>query len=443
MKKMVKMSLVAALVASASAVSVQADDIEILSNGKLNVQIRPRYEMVDQDGKSNANAITNRLTIGGGADLFGTSWLSAYAEATNVSALNNNYHDGNNGAAGTIGSNGTSTATATVADAEQTRVTQAYIDAKFGKTLFRFGRQGINLDNQRCIGTVDWRQMPQTYDAYAIVDNSIENLSIVAAYITNVNRVFANTQSETAGRNADQLDTRTGVINVSYKVMPELKVTAYDYMIGANTGFEGTPTNQGVGSDTYGIALTGDIDAGAKLSYRAEYASQSDATLENSGYTGNPSVDADYMNFELNANISGILAGVQYEKLSGTNGTDGKTAFSTPLATLHAHNGWADMFLGTPATGLVDMNVMLGYTSKEFGTAKVIYHEFESDEGSRDYGTEWDAIYTRAVPSVKGLNGMLKYARYSADDAVALTATQANVDTTKFWAMLTYNFSTK
>lgn len=443
MKKMVKMSLVAALVASASAVSVQADDMEILSNGKLNIQIRPRYEMVDQDTKSNANAITNRLTIGGGADLFGTSWLSAYAEGTNVSALNDNYHDGNNGAAGTIGSNGTSMTTATVADAEQTRITQAYIDAKFGKTLFRFGRQAINLDNQRFIGSVDWRQMPQTFDAYAIVDNSIENLSIVAAYITNVNRVFANTQSEVASRNADQLDTRTGVINVSYKVMPELKVTAYDYMIGGGTGAEGVANNNGVGSDTYGVALTGDIDAGAKLSYRAEYAIQKDPTLENSGFSkGAIDPDSDYMNFELNANISGILIGAQYESL-GANDTTGGAAFSTPLATLHAHNGWADMFLGTPAAGLVDMNVMLGYTSKEFGTAKVIYHEFESDEGSRDYGTEWDAIYTRAVPSVKGLNGMLKYARYSADDAVALTATQANVDTTKFWAMLTYNFSTK
>jgi hypothetical protein len=60
--------------------------------------------------------------------------------------------------------------------------------------------------------------MPQTYDAYAIVDNSIENLSIVAAYITNVNRVLQIRKAKQQ-ENADQLDTRTG-INVSYKVMP-------------------------------------------------------------------------------------------------------------------------------------------------------------------------------------------------------------------------------
>ncbi|MFV4641100.1 hypothetical protein ACNJUF_21330, partial [Mycobacterium tuberculosis] len=44
----------------------------------------------------------------------------------------------------------------------------------------------------------------------------------------------------------------------------------------------------------------------------------------------------------------GVTAG--YEKLGG----DGVHAFQTPMATLHKFNGWADLFLVTPAGGLQD-----------------------------------------------------------------------------------------
>ena len=40
-----------------------------------------------------------------------------------------------------------------------------------------------------------------------------------------------------------------------------------------------------------------------------------------------------------------------FERLEG-NGT---VALQTPLATLHAFNGWADKFLSTPANGLRDV----------------------------------------------------------------------------------------
>jgi len=90
------------------------------------------------------------------------------------------------------------------------------------------------------------------------------------------------------------------------------------------------------------------------------------------------------------------------------------------------------MFLGTPTDGLVDLNGMIGYKSAGFGVAKVIYHDFSSDEGSIDYGTDLDALYKNKIPGVKGLSGLIKGAWYSAD--------QLAVDTTKVWAMLNYKF---
>lgn len=422
------MSMAAVMMMGVGSVSAQAEGVDVLSNIKANGQIRARYEMVDKDNTTpNANAFTNRLAIGVGADLFGTDWLSAYAEMTDVRALNDNYND-------LSADNGVENHQA-VADAEQTRLTQAYIDVKLGKPKLRIGRQIINLDNQRFVGAVDWRQMPQTFDAYTFTCNSIENLSLFASYVTQVNRIFA----DDSGATTKNWDTRTLLLNGSYKVMPELKVTAYDYMIGHGTG------GATGGSDTYGLALTGDVKAdGVVVSYRAEYATQTDASMENSGFNSSDSdVDADYMNFTLDADVSGFLAGVQYEVLSGIEGA-GDTAFSTPLATLHAHNGYGDMFLTTPAKGLEDLALSLGYKSKEFGMLKATYHDFTSEVDSIDYGTELDVVYTRAIPGVNGLNGMLKVVDYSAGDSVAEGnyAAQAT-DMTKFVAMLDYKFATK
>src|SRR3546814_3361296 len=39
---------------------------------------------------------------------------------------------------------------------------------------------------------------------------------------------------------------------------------------------------------------------------------------------------------------------------------NGVVAFQTPLATLHAFNGWADRFLSTPGNGLEDIYVGVG-----------------------------------------------------------------------------------
>lgn len=427
MKKIVKMSLAAAMMMGISAVSAQADGMDILTNIKADGQIRARYEMVDTDNATpNANAFTNRLSLGVGADLMGTNWLSAYVQMTDVHALNNNYNDAYAG-------NGVENNNI-VKDPEQTRLTQAYIDMKYGKTKLRVGRQAINLDNLRFVGTVDWRQMPQTFDAYTLTDSTIPNLDLFASYVTQVNGVG----HEATTADKEIKDTRTVLLNASYKVMPELKITAYDYMIG--TGTDGHTT----GSDTYGIALSGDVKLGtAKLNYRAEYAKQSDPTMENSGYNNSGiNVDADYMNFEIGANVNGILAGLQYEVLSGTG--NGETTFQTPLATLHAHNGWADMFLTTPTKGLEDLSVSLGYTAADFGTLKAIYHDYTSEVDSIDYGTELDIVYTRPCRLVKNLTATLKYADYRAGDTVAEGnyAAQA-VDTTKFWAMLDYKFATK
>ena len=387
---------------------VAASGYTFFNNVKAKGEIRARYESVNTDNAvGNASALTNRLMLGISADLFGVDGLSTYLEAINV-AGSGDYWDLSNG---DISDKGVYNV---VADPSQTRITQAYVDYTFGKTLLRAGRQGVNLDNQRFIGTVNWRQMPQTYDAAAVINNSVENLSLLAAYVWQVNTIF---DTDTVKPVGDNFDTGTVLLHASYKVMDALTLTGYAYMI------------EDI-HDTYGIAATGKfgLGAGTGLSYRAEYASQTDPSFED--LTKNKTVDADYYNIEATLNMSGFLVGAKYEVLGAGNG--GNAAFSTPLATLHGQNGWADMFLGTPANGLVDVNGMIGYKSKGFGVAKVIYHNFSSDRGSTDYGTETDVLYKNKIAAVKGLSGMLKASFYSAD--------AYKVDTTKYWVMIDYKF---
>ncbi len=413
MKTLLKTSLATAILLSLGSVSAQADDggIPIMDNIKVKGELRPRYEMVDEDNtKSNANAITNRLVIGVNADLFGTDWLSGFAEMTDVHNVNNNYNSTDNGQIGH----------SVVADPSQTRITQSYLDFSYGKTLFRAGRQIVNLDNLRFIGSVNWRQMPQSFDAYALVDNSVDNLSLLAAYVTQVNTVKADS--------SNSFTTSTVLLHAKYKASDALTATGYGYLIGSL-------------HDTYGLALTGKTGmSGTKISYRVEYALQNDASMETQSQ-GKPKADADYINLKVDANMSGFLAGAMYEILSGSNGTDGKTAFSTPLATLHGQNGWADKFLSTPTTGLVDLNVTLGYKAKGFGVAKAVYHDFSSDVGSINYGSEFDLLYKNSVPGFKNLSGLVKAAVYSGGDSVAAgnTASLAT-DKTVFWVMLDYKF---
>ncbi|MBT8343439.1 MAG: alginate export family protein [Sulfurovum sp.] len=382
---------------------------DILSNGKYSLQIRPRYEFVDEDNiKDKANAFTVRTVLRAKFDALGVDGLGVELEMTDVRNFGfDNYAPESAGYS-------------VVADAEQTRVTQANISYAKDGFVGVVGRKGLNLDNQRFIGTVGWRQMPQTYDLASVAYKGIENLDIMAAYVWQVNRIF---DRDLGGLKTPDFDTNTVLLHAAYKVAPELTLTAYDYMFASKF-------------DHIGIRAAGGttLENGVKLKYMAEYAKQADASLKESSEPfddAKPEQDADYYRFGLSGSHYGFTAGACYEVL-GEAGS-GKDSFNTPLATLHAHNGWADMFLATPADGLEDLSIKLGYADKTFGMIFGMYHKFDSDSGSVDYGSEFDVVYTKNV--MENVNMMLKGAIYSQGDVET-----KYVDTTKYWVMFDYKY---
>ncbi len=401
----VHLSLMAATILAAGlSTTANASALEnILSDAQYSVEIRPRYEYVDQDGKETAKAPTVRTALGMKANLFEIEGLNGEIQMINVS---------------NFGFNGyfpeATSSYATIMDPSQTRVTQANISYSANDTTVIVGRKMVVLDNARFIGNVGWRQMPQTYDLGAVIYNGIENLSLLGAYVTRVHTVKEN----------GQFDTGSILLHATYKLMPELTLTAYDYMI---EDF----------ADHIGVRATGKVDLnGVKVAYEAEYAVQNDPTQEEN-FSGIKQ-DADYYKLGVSATVDAFTGGIAYEVLSDAG--NGNAPFSTPLATLHAMNGWADVFLQTPNEGLQDLSIKLAYNAGEYGKLIGIYHDFKSDvsnsAGDDDLGSELDLAYKYKINNNLGL--LLKYADYSAGDA-----TFNYVDTTKYWVQLDYKFKSE
>jgi hypothetical protein len=401
------------VLAAGAAVTADASALEnIITNPKLNLEIRPRYEYadVDDNGKDAGEAFTVRTALGMQAGLFGVEGLSTELQMIDVS--NFGWLDDYNDLAGDPEPYDV------IADPTQTRVTQAYVAyANNGLTLLG-GRKMVVLDNARFIGNVGWRQMPQTYDLGAVVYNGIENLSLLGAYVTQVNTVLKD----------GKIDTGSVLLHGAYQYAPALKITLYDYMI---QDF----------ADHIGISFTGNVDySDMKFKYEAEYAKQNDPSITDE--VDDLDQDADYYKLGLDMNYAGFIVGAAYELLGEANG--GAMEFYTPLATLHAHNGWADVFLkgtGTPY-GLEDLSFKLGYNAGEYGKLIGIYHQFQSDAASYDYGSEIDVAYSYKINKNLGL--LLKGAFFSGDDAVPESENPVlknAYDVTKYWIQFDYKFS--
>ena len=413
---MLSMAALPLLVGGLSVTAGADEGISIMDNVKLSGEIRPRYEYADVDNndKDAGQALTARIKLVASTDkFFGIDNLNMNLGIIDVYDFG--WHEYNSLYNG-------QTDYDVIVDPKYAMLSNADINYKIGKTVLHAGRSQVNLDNQRFIGTVGWRQLERSYDTVYVADNSVENLNLLAAWVYGIQGVKAGPKA----------DTNSVLLHASYKVMPELTITAYDYMIASF-------------ADTYGAALTGKVNAGgAKLSYRAEYAMQSDATMEIHGAKGK--ADADYFNLDLGANISGVIAGANYEFMSGADGD--KTTFTPLLGTNHKFNGWADEFFVAkkPEGGLNDMNFRLGYKAKGFGKVLAVYHDFSADTKmdngaggtTDDLGSEIDFLYANKVPGLNNVSLLLKGALYSKGKAAGWTN-----DKSVYWAQLDYKFATK
>jgi hypothetical protein len=396
------------------ATGARADGLDPLvgafGEAKIIADARLRYETVDQEPIANqADASTLRARLGFET---GKAWgTSLLVEGEAVIPIGSDYNS-------TINDK---TTFPVVADPEAYELNRLQLaNTSLPDTTVTLGRQRIVMDDHRFVGNVGWRQNEQTYDALRVVNRHIRNVTIDLSYVNQVNRIFG--PDGRPGANDGRFTGDTILGNIAWQT-PIGKLTGFAYLI----EFEQAPVPMRDTSQTYGFRFQGERPlARVKLAYTASWATQSDRGA-------NPlSFSNDYYMGEVAGTFRQYSAGIGYEVLEG-NGVKG---FTTPLATLHRFQGWADKFLGTPVNGIEDKYVNLGYMRKGVGPLETInlaltWHDYDSQRLSFNYGRELDV---QLQARFHRFTGTLKYADYSA----AATTPATLRDTRKIWAQLDF-----
>ncbi len=353
---------------------------------RISLDLRLRSEEVRQTGLLDAEALTLRTRLGVSPAPW-NGW-TALLEVENIAPLDGDAYS-------QAGINPGGAGRAVVADPRGTEINQAWVAHTGGATTLTAGRQRLVMDNARFIGDSGWRQNMQTFDAVVLQDKSPPKTTLNYAWLDRVNRVFGDRHPQGYWRSNSHL------FNASRRDLAGGTLTGYAYLL----DFRGAAAAQSCA--TYGVSFAGGrpVSNALRFTYRAEIATQTDA--------GHSALDyrARYHALELGlAAKSGAIA-VGQELL----GTDRGTGFKTPLATLHAFNGWADLFLATPAAGLQDTYLKGSATLPHGINALALYHWFAADAGAADPGREFDAQLVRKFgPRV---TATLKYANFRREAA--------------------------
>lgn len=368
--------------------------------------IRYRIEAIDQQGlPEEALASTLRLRAG----VRTQSWhgLSAVLEGEAIVPVGaERFNDTVNGR----------TNFPVVPDASGAWLNQAIIRLQPVKEVeAAVGRQAINFDNQRWVGSVDWRQNDQTLDAARLSVTPVQKLRIDYVHAWRVNRVFGPDSPVGTWRNND-----IHLARVAATLKPLGTLTAYGWWLDI-------PDAPASSSRTLGARLVGEqaLGQGVKLVYAAEVAQQR-------GIAANPSrIDHTYLLIEPGIAIGKVTLRGGFEELGG----DGRTALQTPLATAHLFNGWTDRFLTTPAAGLRDVYADVRWQvgpllTKAPAVLWLRVHDYRPSGGGARYGREVSGWFT--LPIDTHLTGIVKASHYAADSFA--------IDTTKFWVSLDARF---
>lgn len=381
-------ALCAANEALADSAAVLLDDGALIFDGRL------RLETVEQDGfADDAVAPTFRARLGFQSGAFLN--LQVLVEGEGVVHLGGDFND-------TVNGNVSYPVVADPDGFELNRLQIAY--SGLPETLVTVGRQRINLDNQRFVGAVAFRQNEQTFDAIRATNRSVDGLVLDYMFVNQVNRFFGNESAQ------GEFEGPTHLFNASYAVPRFGTLTGYVYLL----DLEEAPA---LSTATFGGRLSGKGKLGEDTSvrYAVEYAYQKDYAdnpLDVGVHYGHGEVAVAYQGF-------GILGGV--ETLEG----DGSVGFSTPLGTLHKFQGFADVFLNTPANGIVDLyagpsyeatlDAPIGPVTGFFAALTV--HDFKTELGRQPLGSEVDAEVTARLGDHFSVGA--KYADYDGDGGFA------------------------
>ena len=387
MKKTLLSTLISGLALS-TATGIQAQTLDqFVKDTSVDLNFRYRVESNDVDNDNDtalANTLKSRLTLQTG-ELAGFSLL---VEGDNVLHVTDDFNDKENG----------NTEYNVVLDQETTQLNQVYLQYKGFDTVVKAGNQRVNLDNQRHVGGVAFRQDEATYDAISVQNQSIDKTTIVLAVANNRNTITN-----------DNTEEDIVIANVKYQVNPDLATSGFLYQV----------EDDGAKGQTYGLRAVGKA---AGVSYEAELAQQTNDVTDHAPL---------YLHLSAATDLGGVKTKLGYEQLGSDEDDGSRLAFDTPLGTNHKFLGWTDVYLNAAAFGVNGIqDIYLNAVTNVAGVKLVgQLHKFDAVEGSNDLGTE---IGFLAAKKFNNYGLSLKLAQLSGSDT--------KDDTTKVWLTGTAKF---
>ena len=399
---------------------------DAIMGGKLLLEARARYEFVDQKKTAvlteNGESFTLRTRLGW--ETGDWNGLKGLVEFEDVRQVGPEHFAVNVPGATTAPLNGATKARYPIInDPDVTELNRLQLtwtpNAMLQATL---GRQRILIDDQRFIGNVGWRQDEQTFDALRL-DGAWGRFKATYAYVIHVNRILGELRD---------WDSDSHLANVTWSPAEQLRLEGFVYAL----DFGNSAANSSI---TKGVKASGKAWLGLfQVAYNATYANQKDYNHNTAAYS------LDYWGGDLAGTFDIWTAKVSYESLEG-NGTRG---FTTPLATTHAFQGWADAFVqplgGNKGfvDGLKDLNFTLNAKPRWRSTylfnidVLVRYHDFNDQRTGANLGHEWDAQVQAALNPK--LSAAIKYADFERVARVPVGTATPPPSRTKIWFTLEY-----
>lgn len=372
----------------------QASEVDL----KPILDLRLRAEQVSQDGLDQTTALTLAGRFGVEAK-FNDGW-SALVEGEAVGQLAGDFSDTVDNVPGK----------AVIADPEALELNRLQIGWKGEKANATLGRQRLIFDDARFVGNVGFRQNEQTFDALRIGVSALENVSADYVFIDKVHRIFGDS-SPVGEFESDSHIVRVGIETPAGSLIATGLFLDFDESASASG-----QTLALAWSDTWKF-MAGTLSLNARLAQQSQYNGKG------------PAQDLGYQSYGASFALGTLTFIGSAETLEGSGGA----GFATPLATLHAFQGWADVFLNTPQSGVRDLSVGLKQgginliNGAKPASWAVFFHDFDSDNGRQSYGSEFDAVFR--MP----LNDWLTL---EAKGAVFSGADTGPADRTKFWLAL-------
>ncbi|WP_298284684.1 alginate export family protein [Novosphingobium sp.] len=359
----------AMIAASGFAAPAAAEEVTI----RPLIDIRLQIETLDVDSLPEpSEAATVRLRTGaeGTAGRF-----TARVEGQANVALVDNYADGLNGL----------TDRPVIPDPENLALYQAYLRYTAPGVMATVGRQEIDLDDARFIGTAPIRQNAQNFDALRVRWTGVKNLTVDVSYAWSFRPFWGR---DGFGSRPEEVDGDNIFVNIAAKTGIGT-LTGFAYVVDLDD-----PRAQSfrLSSQTYGVRLTGTkkLKDGLGFAYLASVARQSDSGRNPNDYT------ADFAALEGTAIVGAWRLGGGFEILGADDGT-AFASFQTPFSSGVKFLGLAGRFLPTPADGVRDYYGMVHTQPGKVGpladvNLKAVVHHFTSDRALRVYGNELDLL---------------------------------------------------